>query len=219
MSRYFSRVRLNASPRQHDWLRDLARHGEAYRDHALIWKLFPGDGLPRDFLFRSLAEEQTYYVVSARPPVAQPELFDIQCKPYRPQLEAGDWLRFDLRANPTLSVRDASGKSHRHDVLMHAKRDASSERPLAEILDEAGREWIARRAESWGLALRDDALQQDGYRQQRLRRKERIIEYSTLDYQGLARVVDPARLQQALFEGVGHAKGFGCGLLLVRRGG
>lgn len=219
MSRYFSLVRLNASPRQSDWLRELARHGEAYRDHALIWKLFPGDGLPRDFIFRSLAQEQAYYVVSARPPVAQPELFDIQCKPYLPQLAAGDWLRFDLRANPTLSVRGEDGKSRRHDVLMHAKRSASSERPLAELLDAAGREWIVRRAESWGLALSDETLQQDGYRQQRLRRKQRIIEYSTLDYQGLARVVDPLRLQQALFEGVGHAKGFGCGLLLVRRSG
>ncbi len=33
----------------------------------------------------------------------------------------------------------------------------------------------------------------------------------------MAKVIDPDRLTKALLEGVGHSKGFGCGLLLVRR--
>jgi CRISPR system Cascade subunit CasE len=219
MTHYFSCARLLATPRQDDWLRDLARHGEPYRDHALIWRLFPGDGMPRDFVFRHLEDERSFYVVSARPPVPTSDLFQVQTKPYAPLLECGEWVRFDLRANPTISVRREDGRSRRHDVLMHAKRSVPSDQrdQLAQVLETAGKDWLLARAEQWGLAVREDSVLQNGYRQQRLRRKGKGIEYSSLDYQGMAKVIDPDRLTKALLEGVGHSKGFGCGLLLVRR--
>jgi CRISPR system Cascade subunit CasE len=219
MSHYFSRVRLQANASHHDWLRDLARHGESYRDHALIWRLFPSDGMIRDFVFRRLEDERSFYVVSARPPQLDSELFNIQSKPYAPGLEQGESLRFDLRANPTVSLRQENGRSRRHDVLMHAKRGVPVEQRdrLKQVLDDAGRDWLLERAELWGLTVRADTLLQNGYRQHRLRRKEQSIEYSSLDYQGLAQVIDPERLRAALLEGVGHSKGFGCGLLMVKR--
>lgn len=219
MTHYFSCARLLATPRQDDWLRDLARQGEPYRDHALIWRLFPGDGMPRDFVFRHLEDERSFYVVSARPPVPSSELFQVQTKPYAPRLECGEWVRFDLRANPTISVRCEDGRSRRHDVLMHAKRSVPSDQrdQLTQVLETAGKDWLLARAEQWGLAVREDSVLQNGYRQQRLRRKGKGIEYSSLDYQGMAKVIDPDRLTKALLEGVGHSKGFGCGLLLVRR--
>jgi len=219
MTHYFSCARLLATPRQDDWLRDLARHGEPYRDHALIWRLFPGDGMPRDFVFRHLEDERSFYVVSARPPVPNSDLFQVQTKPYAPLLECGEWVRFDLRANPTISVRREDGRSRRHDVLMHAKRSVPSDQrdQLAQVLETAGKDWLLARAEQWGLAVREDSVLQSGYRQQRLRRKGKGIEYSSLDYQGMAKVIDPDRLTKALLEGDGHSKGFGCGLLLVRR--
>lgn len=217
MTYHFSRVRLIARPSQNDWLRDLSRHGEPYRDHALIWKLFPGDGLARDFVFRSLAEEQAYYVVSARLPQPVPDLFQIQSKPYRPQMEVGEFLRFDLRANPTISLRETGVRSQRHDVLMHAKRLLPEGEDVRQALDQAGQDWLLARADAWGLEVQQGSVLQDGYRQHRLKRKGHSIEYSSLDYQGVARVVDPERLRKALWEGVGHSKGFGCGLLLVKR--
>ncbi|MBB3101731.1 type I-E CRISPR-associated protein Cas6/Cse3/CasE [Azomonas macrocytogenes] len=216
MTYYFSRVRLVAQLTRNEWLRDLARHGEPYRDHALIWRLFPGDGLPRDFIFRSL-DERTYYVVSARLPQTQDGLFEVQSKSYQPRLQMGEWLRFDLRANPTVSRREPGKASQRHDVLMDAKRRAKhlDEVPLAQ--EAAGREWLMKRAENWGLAVQPQSLMQDGYRQHRLNRKGYGIGYSTLDYQGVAQVIEPDRLCKALQEGVGHSKGFGCGLLLIKR--
>jgi CRISPR system Cascade subunit CasE len=219
MSHYFSRVSLLASLRHDAWLRDLARHGEPYRDHALIWRLFPGDGVARDFVFRRLEDERSFYVVSARPPQPDSGLFHIQSKPYSPELEQDEWVHFDLRANPTVSLRQEDGRSRRHDMLMHAKRNVAAEQAdqLAQALDGAGREWLLKRAEQWGLSVRDGSLLQNGYRQHRLRRKGSNIEYSSLDYQGVAQVIDPIRLGRALLEGVGHSKGFGCGLLLVRR--
>lgn len=219
MSYYFSRVQLLASLRQNDWLRDMAKHGGPYRDHALIWKLFPGDGMKRDFLFRRLEDERSFYVVSARAPQSDSGLFHIQSKAYSPKLEAGETVRFDLRANPTISLRQADGRSRRHDVLMHVKHGATPEQreELALARETAGRDWLLARAERWGMAIQPESLLQNGYRQHRLRRKGHNIEYSSLDYQGLAQVTDAERLRLALLEGVGHSKGFGCGLLLVRR--
>lgn len=219
MSHFFSLVRLQASPYQHAWLRDLARHGDAYRDHALIWRLFPGDGAARDFVFRRLEDERSFYVVSARLPQSEAGLFHIQSKPYEPRIEPGEWLRFDLRANPTISSRQVGGRSRRHDVLMHAKRSVPPERreQLAQALEDAGRQWLLDRAEQWGLAVREGSVLQKSYLQHRLKRKGGHIEFSSLDYQGMAQVADPARVRKALLEGVGHSKGFGCGLLLVKR--
>jgi CRISPR system Cascade subunit CasE len=38
-----------------------------------------------------------------------------------------------------------------------------------------------------------------------------------LDFEGRLKIVDADRFKQALFEGIGSAKAFGCGLMLVRR--
>ena len=64
-----------------------------------------------------------------------------------------------------------------------------------------------------------DGCHADGYTQHRLHKPgtERAITFSTLDYVGRLRVTDPERFRAALFGGIGHARGFGCGLLLVRR--
>lgn len=219
MSHYFSHVRLLAGLHESPWLRDLARHGMAYRDHVLIWRLFPGDGAKRDFVFRRLEDERSFYVVSARPPQDEAGLFHIQSKSYVPELEAGETVRFHLRANPVVSRRMPGGRSQRHDVLMDAKRTANTgdATHLRALLDEAGRNWLLSRVDQWGLETGEASVMQSAYQQHILKSKGRSIQYSSLDYQGIARVTDPSRLQTALLNGVGHGKGFGCGLLLVRR--
>lgn len=222
MNYYFSRVRMLMGVRQQPWFRELVRHGEAYRDHAVVWKLFPGDDVPRDFVFRSLEEPGTYFIVSARAPQPSADLFEVQTKPYLPQLSEGEWLQFDLRANPTVSIRAEGGsarkiRSRRHDVLMHAKRFTAQGDDVAAAMEAAGREWIVSRASAWGIEVAEEGLQQNGYCQHRLRHKGRRIEFSSLEYRGLVRVKDAALLRTALLEGVGHARGFGCGLVLVRR--
>ena len=40
---------------------------------------------------------------------------------------------------------------------------------------------------------------------------------STLDFSGLLTVTAPEKFLSALYGGIGPAKGFGCGLLLVKR--
>lgn len=219
MSHYFSLARLLARPRDSELLRMLSRHQEVYRDHALVWRLFPGDGLPRDFVFRQEVDDSGtlfYYIVSHREPRDVDGLFDIRTKPYTPNPPVGVRLRFDLRANPTVSRRDQAGVSRRHDVLMDAKRKLGVAGDAGGAMHTAAADWLSRRASHWGLSLDGDALQ-NAYHQHRLVPKRKRIEFSSLDYRGHAHVADQALLRRALLDGVGHARGFGCGLLMVRR--
>src|SRR5690606_8790167 len=108
--------------------------------------------------------------------------------------------------NPVVSRREPGARSQRHDVLMDAKRRLPAGANLSEAQEKAGCDWLLARAEHWGLTVEQGSLMQDGYRQHRLKRKGHVIEYSSLDYQGVARVVDPKRLCTALLAGVGHAK-------------
>jgi CRISPR system Cascade subunit CasE len=220
MSYYFSKVQLAQPPQDRELLRSLSCHGDAYLDHALIWRLFPGDGVERDFLFRRQKEESgplSYYVVSQRIPQPVPGMLSAQSKLYQPQLAAGDWLRFDLRANPVVTRKTEGGSSRRHDVLMDAKRQTEKSEGFNEAINSAALQWLSVRAPEWGLALCEESVLTTGYTQHRLRHGKRQIAFSSLDYHGLAQVTDPGLLAKALILGVGHARGFGCGLLLARR--
>ncbi len=43
------------------------------------------------------------------------------------------------------------------------------------------------------------------------------VSLSTLEFNGVLTVADPKLFLETLYEGIGPAKGFGCGLMLVRR--
>lgn len=226
MSHYFSRVRVNPGAVRSV----LNQTGDAYREHALVWKLFPGDDIPRDFLFRADIDQQgipVYYVVSRREPILHDALV-VETRSYDPQLQAGELVRFDLRANPTVTAIQ-TGK--RHDVLMHAKHQAKAEGLLPDEIEKriesSGRQWLVERSMGMRVIVDSDDLP-DGladslvvsrYQQHRIRARkhEKPLQFSSVDYSGLAEVTDPDALRESLFKGEGRAKAFGCGLLLVRR--
>jgi CRISPR system Cascade subunit CasE len=263
MSHFFSRARLERHGLDREALAHVAS-GDAYRDHALVWRLFPGDDPARGFVFRADRDRDgwpSFLVVSDREPEPVPGLLRLETpKPYAPRLTAGEQVQFTLRANPTeatasplsddeLAVynarRTAEGKSAKeqharrrfHDVIMAAKKgnghplpkDATEEqrRAMEDAADAAAQQWFLKQAPHWGLEVLErenlfslepePALDWNAYTQHRMRRKEQELAFSSLDYQGLARVTDPERLAAALTNGVGRAKAFGCGLLLVRR--
>lgn len=116
-----------------------------------------------------------------------------------------------------LSDDPAVKTRRRDDVVMDWKRrvypDESRRPPLQEIAQEAGAVWLTERATGCGFAI--ETLNVDGYRQQRWYKPgaEQPITLSTLDFAGTLRVVEK------LFQGIGPAKAFGCGLLLLRRMG
>lgn len=118
---YLSRITLHTSELSPAQLLHLVERGE-YVMHQWLWDLFPG-GKERQFLYRreELQGAFRFFVLSQEQPAAS-TIFDVQTRPFAPMLSAGQTLRFNLRANPTICK---NGK--RHDLLMEAKRQRKTQ--------------------------------------------------------------------------------------------
>lgn len=209
----------------HEWT------GGAYLEHQWLWRFLPAPpGTARSFVFRRRDVEglPRFYVVSDREPVAPSAFWQVHSKPYAPSLSAGDRLAFDLRANPVVTTRNAAGKSARHDVVMQEKTRLlkeyrltrwadwpASERPaLPDLVHRSCSQWLHARCERLGMAVDPPSLRIEGYEQHRGKQGE--LRFSSVDFSGNLQVVDADALRRALYGGVGHAKAFGCGLLLLQ---
>lgn len=205
-----------------------------YAEHQWLWQFFPNsEEKSRDFIFRRHALEKIprFYVVSQRPPTAFSEAWQVQSRSYDPQLLEGQRLSFQLCANPVVTKKNDAGKSQRHDVVMQAKKQLLAERGfnaeakwkdlpdedckplLYELVQKSCIDWLQSRTSNHGFTLIDASV--DAYEQNRAGKRD--IRFSTVDFSGDLLVTDPELFQQALFNGLGHAKAFGCGLLLVKR--
>lgn len=221
---HFSKVTLR---REGLAVGDLARllRRDGYRAHQHLWALF-GDSPERrrDFLYRQEGGrgDPFFYVVSVRAPRAEEGPWHVESKLYAPRIAAGSRLAFTLRVNPVRSRPAEKGRrGQRHDVVMDAKHRMRGPGQPAEhdaLVRGEGLAWLEERAERHGFRLDPGALRVHSYRQHRLYKpRGSPIRFSTLDYDGLLTVTDPQRLLETLQQGLGPAKGFGCGLLLVRR--
>lgn len=217
----------------------------SYAEHQWLWKFFPSSAdQTRDFIFRRHELEQVprFYVVSQRPPAAFSEAWQAQTRVYDPQLQEGQRLSFQLRANPVITKNNDAGKSQRHDVVMHAKKqllaehglskeakwadwkDVSSKPLLYELVQKHCAEWLDGVAKRNGfeIALTNEEepqhmLQVDAYEQSNAGKRDHNIRFSAVDFSGELLVTNPELFHLALCNGLGHAKAFGCGLMLVRR--
>jgi len=83
--------------------------------------------------------------------------------------------------------------------------------------------WLGEKGERLGYTIvRDDPrkrlkFQAEGYQWHPLPQKGKTAGFSSVDFEGEIEVVNSERLTETLFSGIGPAKGFGCGLMLVRR--
>lgn len=216
-----------------------------YAEHQWLWRFFPSSAdQTRDFVFRRHELEQVprFYVVSQRPPTAFSEAWQVQSRVYDPQLQEGQRLSFQLRANPVITKKNDAGKPQRHDVVMQAKKQLLAEHGLSQEAkwkdwkDESNKpllyELVQKHCAAWldGVAKRNGfeialtgedepqrKLEIDAYEQSKAGKRDHNINFSTVDFSGELLVTNPELFQQALFNGIGHAKAFGCGLLLVRR--
>lgn len=183
-------------------------------NHRLLWSLFADDpDRRRDFLWRE-DRKGVFYVLSARPPRDRLNLFFVESKPFETRLRAGDRLRFVLRAN---AVVTRGGK--RHDVVMDCMRRLEGNRAALRerCMREAGEQWLRGQGARNGFDLRGIVV--EGYHQHRLpRRHGSPARFSTLDMRGAITVTDPEIFLRRITRGFGHARAFGCGLMLIRRG-
>ncbi|MBF0368987.1 MAG: type I-E CRISPR-associated protein Cas6/Cse3/CasE [Magnetococcales bacterium] len=211
---YFSQLTLDQSRLRLGW------SGE-YGLHKMVWNLFAGQAdQPRDFLFH-LNENglsSILYTLSRREPQITDTPWQARTKPFAPQLATGDQLGFLLRANPVVTRA-----KKRHDVVMDAKHTLSSQgKPRkewpsqAELVQQTASAWLRRRADSMGVEWGEICA--EGYQIRRFSKPNKsTISLATVDFSGVLTVRQPQLFHEAVITGVGGAKGFGCGLMMLRR--
>jgi CRISPR system Cascade subunit CasE len=120
-------------------------------------------------------------------------------------------------------------KVTRHDVVMDAKKRLLAERSLQRWSDWKGSDkpslyeltrtsctqWLVDAGREGGFGVDEGTLRVDAYAQHQ--GKHAKLRFSSVDFAGTLTVVDASKFSVALTRGIGHAKAFGCGLLLVRR--
>jgi CRISPR system Cascade subunit CasE len=133
-----------------------------------------------------------------------------------------------------LSGKHAGSAKHsvvRHDVVMDSKKRLLSKRglahwrdwndcdkpPLHELARQACCQWLIAASQARGFAVDEGSLSVEAYTQHR--GKDEKVQFSSVDFAGELTVIDASAFGAALTQGIGHAKAFGCGLLLVRRMG
>ncbi len=190
-----------------------------YGLHQAVWNLFADSSdRRRDFLYRLdfVGRMPFVYAVSHRAPNDVKRLWHIESKEYMPKLEKGTKLGFSVRVSPTVK-RD--GK--RHDVVMDAKYKVrmsdSKEVSTQELIADSCGRWLKKRAQENGFEILQ--FRADGYQQIKFNKAKdgEPVRYSTIDITGAVEVVDQKLFVDMLFDGLGSEKGFGCGLMLVRK--
>ncbi|HVL48681.1 MAG TPA: type I-E CRISPR-associated protein Cas6/Cse3/CasE [Candidatus Thermoplasmatota archaeon] len=198
----------------------------AYGHHQQIWSFFAGDpDGERGFVYRYDAERQpTFHVVSDREPTHALPGWRVESRAYTPRLEMGAVLRFSLRANPTKRVASPGERSDgkRHDVVMAAKHQLKAKGEafdLQALVQDEGIRWLERQGERHGFSVERGNVRVDDYRPHRFRRPRdgREMSVTGIDYEGRLKVTDSEAFTEALCKGIGPAKGFGFGLLMVKR--
>lgn len=225
--KYFSRFTLNPTNyHARNLLQNISQNG--YREHQSLWKLFPDEpAASRDFIYRGERRHlsRVYYMVSGSKPERLDE-WEVETRPYQPKLSDGELLSFSLRVNPVITRKSENGKSRRHDIVMNAKKEmkykelSSNERPtLSELIQTAGLKWLDERKTKYGFNFDEKTIIVERYDQHQAYKQANkgAIRYSSMDFTGYLKVSDADIFTKTLMTGIGPAKAFGCGLMLVRR--
>ena len=224
MAMLLSKIELRRSdPARKALAAQLAKGASADGGHALIAMLFP-ESTSRTFLWREDRGSARFagLLLSDGPPLDPLGIFDIESKEYSPDFAPGDALHFDIRVNAVVRRRDEAGRVQKHDVAMDALRRSrrdGGEDPRDVVMDTAVLDWFARQGVRHGYEVEQDAVALMGAEQRRLGkpRSKSAVQFTEFDIRGLLRVVDPIKFGTMLGLGMGAARAYGCGLMLVRR--
>lgn len=203
-----------------------------YNQHQLLWKLFPNvlKGSSSFLFYRNEVLNNSsgsviFIIVSDIKPVKTAKYWQLTTKDYAPDLKLGDFFEFRVRVNPTIA-RKVEGKKHsvRHDVIMNRKMENKKIGKVVsmdQLIFEEGLNWIQSKALKNGFSIDPNKLLIHSYMQHLMspsnNSNTQKIQLSTLRYDGILKVTDPSLFQSLLFKGIGSAKGFGCGLMLIKR--
>lgn len=184
-----------------------------YDWHKFVWECFPNrPEAERDFLFRldDVPGGVLLHVCSAHEPQRPALCLDErwQCRPVPERFFAHSHYRFDVLCNPSRKV---------HAYTLDGQRKKNSRRE-ALIRQEDQTAWFARKAQEHGFAMADD-LRIDPCRTYSFYKQQGNTTHNGTHigarFTGILAVHDKQGLMTAFERGIGSARGFGFGLLLL----
>lgn len=195
-----------------------------YNIHRCLWRLFPGESQESrqshaeqraGFLFRAetyqTGRPARFLVQSRQRPAPIASIQTLGCREFHPQPQSAQRLAFLLTANPIKTIvdtqiEDKPGK--------HPNRQQQFKCRVPLLHEEQQREWLRRQ-----LAAAADTASITVLPHPPLyfRKGERGGKIVTVTFEGMLQVKAPEILMRTLENGIGPAKSFGCGLLLLRR--
>ncbi len=175
------------------------RISDSYGWHQFIWKSFPNsDGQSRFFLYRiDDAGTQFRLLLLSKTSPAPGDFGDWQSKTISTSFLTNQFYRFQLKANPTM-------------------RRVSDRRRLGIYSEDKLRQWLENKAEQSGFRIALPSLiigapTDEAFVRNRVRGK-----HVSVDFQGMLEVNDRDAFKTAFENGVGSAKSFGYGMLMLQ---
>lgn len=208
---YISRMQIDP--------RSVARTG-LYGTHQNVWNLFADSpDRERDFIYRQ--DGNTILAVSSRKPLDTVAGWHIETKKYVPKVVAGNTFTFSLRVNPVVKS-SSSGKLKKHDVVQYARKKILAEGLTPDrnqLAQTEGASWLVKKSAFCGFRVESSSILVEKYlfNQSMRTAKGKVRTISVMDIVGSCVVTDPELFITTLYKGIGSARGFGCGLLLIRR--
>jgi CRISPR system Cascade subunit CasE len=182
-----------------------------YTWHKKLWECFPDEpNAKRDFLTRIDQIEGKFrlWILARRQPICPQWCFhdDFAVKEIAASFLSHPLYAFDLRANPTkcLVQRDVNGVRKRNGKRI----------PLVKPDDL--RAWLERKGEAGGFSLPSGKPLEIGSMVENYFSKKGHSGYhGGVQFRGTLVIDDPVRFAETYHSGIGSAKGFGFGLLLL----
>lgn len=89
---------------------------------------------------------------------------------------------------------------------------------MDELIHNVGMKWLVRKGELHGFSVKEFDVNIANYQEYSINAAgKRRFALRTLDFEGKLKIADVDRFTTTLFKGIGSAKAFGCGLMLVKR--
>lgn len=191
-----------------------ARHElrDSYDWHQAVWKAFPGhDGEPRNFLTRldQRRGEFRLLIVSS-------------VQPKRP-----DWCPLDADSWKTKPIPETYFTRARYafQLCVNPTKKISKELPDGALTKNGRRvplrsreeflEWIKRKGAQGGFIVDEGVLRTFSRGRAYFDKKGKVGLHSAVEFQGVLTITDPAKFHETFTHGIGSAKAFGFGLLVI----
>jgi CRISPR system Cascade subunit CasE len=183
----------------------ISRLRNPYNWHALIWQLF-FDRLSniREFVFK--VDQNNIILLSQQPPKLLPwGIFEIKKVPEDFLLH--DQYMFSLRANPTIKcvVRLETGERKKNGRRVSIYK-------TDELID-----WLNGKAHDSGFCV--ESVDVGHPVQQFFRKNGKLGKHISVDFSGILNIMDKDAFVSAFKKGIGSAKAFGFGMLILQKNG